>query len=271
MITVLFRDRILTITKNEKIRQNDSRTIVVKFLIENTDELDIFTPHARVNFLMPDNISGKVISLSLSESPDYQGYLTASILISKVLTQQIGELKMWVTFSKFNKEIRRQYYMTTNTISLDILPVAHIYDGIPDVCDRDLVAELQAAIAELQESKADDVELIDGEIWAMSNGEKIGDPVPAGSVCTDPVWEPIVGGSGGEDPDPEPDPEPDPGSELEERLKELEETIKMLQAEKADDVEMIDGEIWAMSDGKPIGDPIPTEDINSDIVWEPIN
>lgn len=263
MITLLYRDKRLIVTKHETIRQNDSRTVILKILVDTLSNYAVFDPHARISFLSPDNITGKICSVTLTKDENYSNYLSATLLLNKTLTQQIGELKVWLTFSAFNTEIQRQYYMTTNSVSLNILPIKHICDCIPDICDRDIIADMQAQIDELKAEKADDVELINGEIWAVSNGEKIGDPVSISSIDNNPEWEPITGSEegGGEDD----------LSYLSKIVEKLQSQVDALQKGKADDVELIDGKIWAMSDGEKIGDPIPAEDIdNDDIIWESI-
>lgn len=262
MITLLYRDKRLAITKYEPVRQNDTRTVILKILVDTMCDSTVYNPHARVNFLSPDNITGKICSVTLTKDSEYSGYLSTTLLLNKTLTQQIGELKIWLTFSAFNTEIHRQYYMTTNSVSLNILPVRHICDTIPDICDTDILAELQAQIDELKSEKADDVELIDGEIWAMANGEPIGDPVTVTDMENDPEWEPIV----------KPDEGGDAIETLTQLVQKLQNQVDNLQKSKADDVELIGDEIWAMSDGKQIGDPISKDDLDTDedIVWEAI-
>ena len=261
MITLLYRDKRLAITKYEPVRQNDTRTVILKILVDTMCDSTVYNPHARVNFLSPDNITGKICSVTLTKDSEYSGYLSTTLLLNKTLTQQIGELKIWLTFSAFNTEIHRQYYMTTNSVSLNILPIRHICDSIPDICDKDILAELQAQIDELKSEKADDVELIDGEIWAMSNGERIGDPVTVADMDNDPEWEPIV----------DPGEGVDDIENLSKLVQKLLTEVNELRELKADDVELVGNEIWAMSNGKKIGDPIPANDIDDDdIVWESI-
>ena len=244
MITLLYRDKRLAITKYEPVRQNDTRTVILKILVDTMCDSTVYNPHARVNFLSPDNITGKICSVTLTKDSEYTGYLSTTLLLNKTLTQQIGELKIWLTFSAFNTELHRQYYMTTNSVSLNILPVRHICDTIPDICDTDIL-----------------VELIDGEIWAMANGEPIGDPVAVTDMENDPEWEPIVDpGEGGDDIE-----------NLSKLVQKLLTEVNELRESKADDVELVGDEIWAMSNGKKIGDPIPANDIDDDdIVWESI-
>lgn len=182
-------NKILTTTIRCPIRQYDKNVDNINFLIVPTYEgFDISSFTVAVKYTLP-NGTKRCELLNLCKDM-YKGYLKYQLTVNTDLTIQHGnvELRLILTKSTSDKEENNDMYkFSTNKVSMFIEPVDcdnstdedddihNIYDKMDTVEIK--LLEIENRINEHQANKADDIEIIDGEIWLMSNGEKIGDPI----------------------------------------------------------------------------------------------
>lgn len=182
-------NKILTTTTRCPIRQYDKNVDNINFLIVPIYEgLDISSFTVTVKYILPNGTKRCEI-LNLNNDL-YKKYLRYQLNVDTDITSQYGTVELRLIFIKADQDENgneNSYKFSTNKVNMFIEPVDcdnstdedddihNIFDKV-DTMEIKLL-EIENRINEYQANKADDIEIIDGEIWLMSNGEKIGDPI----------------------------------------------------------------------------------------------
>lgn len=205
MYTIVMQDnKELLATVKTNIFEKEAKVDTLRFLIPPVyDDYDLSQCTVLIKYVTPDrkNRAEKLIQ----QEELYKGFLDYRLDINTDVTSLPGDVDIRLTFIHVDKssspEIVTQVLHTGN-ITITVEPLKNLYgftcDESLEIIDR-LVGQIDCKIEALNniankydQEKADDIEMIDDEIWAMSNGEKIGDPVKVNSSTDDGgVWEEI--------------------------------------------------------------------------------
>lgn len=179
------KNKYLTITTRCPIREGENAIDNIVFLIApKYEDFDLSTFTLAVKYVLPDKTKRCEI-LTLCDDL-YKGYLKYTWPVYTDITSQTGNVTARVTLLKPETDENGNdisHILNTNQVSIYVEPVFDCNsfdtpgeDNRLDVIDQKIL-ELQKISEEYAKIKADDIEIINGEIWLMSNGEKIGDPI----------------------------------------------------------------------------------------------
>lgn len=177
-------------TTHVPIRQFDSNVDAVNFLVPHSyEDKDLSTFVIVVKYTLPN---GKGRCEVLNRCEDYKGYMHFQLPIDTDFTALYGNVRVRLILLKVMSDDSGNnisYKLHTNNVCVPIEPID---TGNVDIDDEntqldDMTAQILAMqkqideINQNQKQKADDIEIIDGKIWLMSEGVKIGDPISGAS------------------------------------------------------------------------------------------
>lgn len=207
MLTVKMEsDKSLIITVPGTIYEKETNVDMIRFLIPpeyDGMELNQFT--TIIKYTTPDrepHCEKLVLQNEL-----YKGYLDYRLGVNTKITRSPGDVYLRVTFLRLNltdfKKVAEQV-MTTEEIVISVKPLDHLYHyhchggECVDQIYLELNAKLEAAnnmINSINKEKADDIEIIhnaetgEDEIWVVSEGKPIGDPISIPESGGSTTWE----------------------------------------------------------------------------------
>ena len=179
MYTILCKNKNLMITtKTAPIYKNDNRVDVLRFFVQPLyDDLDIsnYTVLAQITFPVE---GGKLEQLTFNEEL-YKGYLVSDYLVTNVLTQNVGNIKISLYIYYYNEETDKYHIMNTNSVSIEILESSYTGENVETEENVDILTQVQSQIADLQSNKLDNFEINteNNTIQFYANGNPIGEPV----------------------------------------------------------------------------------------------
>lgn len=166
----------------------------------------------KIFFLFPEEYNGLVLSdctavlkyvdqgnvphVEVLEKADelYKNKLQYFLPVDSLLTKFSGDIKLRITFTKTDMEVKKQYVLNTGELTISISPLSDYYSYVPDesleIVDQ-MIGKLDAKIAATQaiaeiydKKKADNLSYEDDKLQLLSNGEKIGNAfvISGGSV-----------------------------------------------------------------------------------------
>ncbi|MCI5892081.1 MAG: hypothetical protein MRZ66_01575 [Clostridiales bacterium] len=192
MYTIIMRDdKSLIPTETEPIYQYESNTSTIRLLVPQTiadNPMQEFT--CVFKYELPDGT--KCCDCPVKQSELYSDFLDYRLLVTSRLTKNEGEIKGYLSFLKVVEDTstgsKKPFIIHSSSISIPIHKKKDIftYSSDPNLQAIDnQILKLQELVnvvttynSILESTKADDIELIDGELWLTANGEKIGDPIP---------------------------------------------------------------------------------------------
>lgn len=193
LYTILMnKDKSLVTSINIPIYQRESKTTVIRFLVPleiEENNLENFT--CAFKYVLPDGTKGCVMPIK-QDSLYNDTYLDYRLAITSRMTLKAGTIEGNLSFLKVvsnengAKESLVIHSGNTNIV-IDELKDIFIDDPNLQAIDQKLL-RLESMISDvnsyqdlLNDTKADNIEIIDGEIWLTANGDKIGKPIPYNS------------------------------------------------------------------------------------------
>lgn len=144
-----------------------------------------------LSYTNPGNVPKCVL---LQQSGDCMGYLRYILPVDTGITAIAGKVKMHLTFTKVDLSISTQYIIKSLETEITITALPDYFAFIPDESLEALDqmvglfdAKIQAAnkIAEAySEKKADNIQVENGELSLLANGNKIGSSIPISEIET---------------------------------------------------------------------------------------
>lgn len=188
MYTILMRnDKSLISTHKAKIFEKESNVDMIQFLVPRIyEDNDLTTFVALIKYTTPDG--QKRCEELCPQDQLYKGHIDYRLNVDTDITMKSGNVEIRLTFLKvdrFENGENKSHILYTNIATIPIYPF-EIFDNVDSDNDNinQIISDMSAQIENLsnityglKKNKADDIEIIDGEIWLTANGEKIGDPI----------------------------------------------------------------------------------------------
>lgn len=183
---LMMGDKSLVATIKTTLYQREKLVDKIQFLIPQTyGDMDLSDWTVTLKYLDQVNTAHSEI---LTKDPElYKEHLKYVLPVDTKLTQYAGDIKVRLTLSKVDMEVRTQYVLHSGEATVTIAPLSDYYKFVSDesleFVDQlvgNLEAKLEAAekLAEMYDKeKADNLVYEDNELQLTSNGEKIGDAV----------------------------------------------------------------------------------------------
>lgn len=166
-----------------------------RFLVVPTyGDLDLSKCVMTVKYITPAGIYN--CRMIQPEKELYKGFLDYRMPIDAEITSKVGVLRLrlcWMAVDSTSGIIEKEYCLKSSDYYMEVTPAQMAGEPSSDPTGEITIMKQQLATAvekvemvqnELM-NKADDIEVIDNQIWAMSDGKPVGDPIPlAGS----PAW-----------------------------------------------------------------------------------
>lgn len=190
MYTIVMQDnKDLIATIKTKIYEKETGVDIIRFLIPQMYEnIQLSNLSAILKYQLP-NGTFKAEELQLEEE-FYKNYLDYRIKVTSNLTSEYGTIILRISFIKTEEQVE---VLHTGNIIVNIYQIENEYqfdDGNLEIIDQKIL-ELNEIANKLEMEKADDIEIIDDDLWLTSNGEKIGTPIPSEEFA--PIeWEEII-------------------------------------------------------------------------------
>lgn len=182
-------DKSLIETERVKIYQRETNTTVLRFLIPSEIEGNPMDKFVCVfKFILPGGT--KYCIQPTKQEELYNGFIDLQMPLTSDLTEEYGMIRGNLTFLAVvdgeEGEEQKALAMHSGDVCIKIHKKTDIFAGDPklEALDQrilkleDMLAKVTDASETYDDEKADDIEFIDGEIWLMSHGEKIGSPIP---------------------------------------------------------------------------------------------
>lgn len=184
-----FKNLIVT-TPEIKLLQRESLADKIQFYCPTTYENHNLSEFKLIlSYTTPGNVPKCVL---LQPSGEHMGYLRYILPVDTGITAIAGIVKMRLTFTKVDLSINTQYVIKSLETEITITALPDYFAFIPDESLEALDqmagifdAKIQAAnkIAEsYSEKKADDIQIENGELSLIANGNKIGNPIPISDI-----------------------------------------------------------------------------------------
>lgn len=182
--TILLRkDKSLTKTMFRKICQNEHYADKIQFLVDSdfmSDDITSYVITLFVTLPKPDETTGEDVTncakyLSLDKEL-YKGKYRIELPITITLTENVGDVIMWLQFSKNEEDGSVTLYKTESTF-ISIVPSGQDSDTeLKESESYDVLTQLQQDVNELKENKMDkyyEYDASTGELQLYANGEAI--------------------------------------------------------------------------------------------------
>ncbi len=197
---VLKEDKQLFAWNKSTLIEKETNVDMLRFLIPPMyEDIDVSTCVVVVKYTTPDR-KNRCERLYPQEEL-YKGFVDYRLGVDTDITKVPGDVDLRLTFIRINKDsnsVHEQVLHTKEiTITVNKLKILYGFNSNEslEIIDQ-FIAEQNAKIealnniaTALDNEKADDIEIIDGEIWLTANGDKIGDPIPNGTSGGDNQWD----------------------------------------------------------------------------------
>ncbi len=185
-------DKSLVKTETHPIYQKECNTSVIRFLVPHIVEDNELGDFICVfKYTLPDGT--KCCEMPEKQEALYNdSFLDYRLNVTSNLTVQAGNIEGYLSFLKVVTDEesgeKKSYVIHSGSVVIEVSQRTDIFAYSPDcnlqAIDQKILA-LQSMINDvvkyqdlIESTKADDIEVIDGEVWLTCNGEKIGDPIP---------------------------------------------------------------------------------------------
>lgn len=185
-------DKSLIKTQTIPIYQRECNTSTIRFLVPTMiDNNDMENFVCVFKYTLPDGT--KCCELPAKQEALYEdSFLDYRLNVTSRLTVQSGNIEGYLSFLKVitDEETgeKTSYVIHSNSVIIEVSERVDIFGYSADInlqaIDQKILT-LQSMINDvikyydvLENTKADDIEVINGEIWLTCKGEKIGDPIP---------------------------------------------------------------------------------------------
>lgn len=190
-------DKELVATVKTSIFEKEANTDTLRFLIPPYyGDIDLSKSTVLVKYVTPDRKNRAEQLIPTSKL--YKGYLDYRLNVDTDITSLPGDVDMRLSFIQVDKAEGsglQTEVLHSGNIVITVDPLKNLYgfncDESLEVIDR-MVGQVNSKIealnniaTSLDKEKADDIEMVGDEIWAMSNGEKIGDPIKVEDISSD--------------------------------------------------------------------------------------
>lgn len=186
--TILLRkDKSLTKSTFRSIYQNEHYSDKIQFLIDqdfmsddiSTYTITLFVILPKENKETGEPITNKAKYLTI-DTELYKEKYRIELPITVTLTETVGDVVMWLQFTKENEEGEIDRCLT-DEVTISISPVASVTSiDTTDSESYDVLTKLQEEITELKENKMDkyfNYDASTGELQLYANGEEAGEEV----------------------------------------------------------------------------------------------
>lgn len=187
--TILLRkDKSLTKTTFRNIYQNEHYADKIQILLDtdfipdddiNTYTITLFVTLPKYDELTGESVTHKGKYLTIDEEL-YKDKYRIELPITITLTENVGEVIMWLQFTKEDEDGNFKVRKTDIT-SITIVSSGHTTDSYLDGTEGyDVLEQIQQDIANLKENKLDryyDYNASTGELQLYANGEEAGEEV----------------------------------------------------------------------------------------------
>lgn len=117
--------------------------------------------------------------LTLNNNAYKNDYLEYVLPITTELTKASGEVRLYITMSKFDTVSKRKYISHSSETTIRILPVENYFTDDSSFQSIDnKIFELKQLAEKINTTKADNIVREDNDVYLTANGEKIGNSVP---------------------------------------------------------------------------------------------
>lgn len=182
---VMTENKNLIHTIKSRIICGETNSDTIRFLVPATYEgKDLSTFVAAIKFKLPTG--DNVCEVLTAQEELYNGYLDYRLPVTSKLTVVVGKVDFCLEFIKSEDEDPIKLFSKYS--SLLIVP-HNTYRCDGQVADI-RIDRLERIISDIQTTKADDIEVIGDEIWLVSDGKPIGDPIEVSST-SDLEWKTI--------------------------------------------------------------------------------
>lgn len=184
-------DKSLIATQRTILHQRETNVDTIRFLIPPMyEDFNIADFTAVVKYVTPDN-QAHCEQIYLEELP-YKNYLDYRLGIDTDITAMAGKTELHLTFLKVYQDedgISKEHVLHSGNTYIEVNPVKELIfvpDKSLEVIDQiiltmdDKINQLNSIAETLKKQKADDIEIIDGEIWLVSTNPETGEKIPIG-------------------------------------------------------------------------------------------
>lgn len=137
-----------------------------------------------LKYVNPANVS-KIEILTLNNA-EYKGsYLEYVLPVTTSLTQFAGNITLHLTMLYTDAEQNQSHVGNSGEITISITPVNEYFTdkNSLEVIDRQIL-QLQEISTIYESSKADDIELLNGELYLKSGNKKVGTSIPIDDIIS---------------------------------------------------------------------------------------
>lgn len=164
------------------IYKNEQRATVLRILIPSLEQVDLKECTVAVIYITPDD--NRVCKIITPEENLYKGKLDYRFELTKDITAISGIYTFHLKILKQSELPENEISITTSNCTFEVIDNYGPSDSKdPNVLAKriDILENELEKVKTENAGKGDDIEIIDGEIWLMSGGKKIGDPIPGSS------------------------------------------------------------------------------------------
>lgn len=165
-------------TPNSLIYQGENLVDNFHLLLPKTyKEIDLETYTIALKYVSSVNTS-KYEILTLHNNAYKNDYLEYVLPITTELTKASGEVRLYITMSKFDTVSKRKYISHSSETTIRILPVENYFTDDSSFQSIDnKIFELKQLAEKINTTKADNIVREDNDVYLTANGKKIGDSV----------------------------------------------------------------------------------------------
>ena len=165
-------------TPNSLIYQGENLVDNFHLLLPKTyKEIDLETYTIALKYVSSENTS-KYEILTLHNNAYKNDYLEYVLPITTELTKASGEVRLYITMSKFDTVSKRKYISQSSETTIRILPVENYFTDDSSFQSIDnKIFELKQLAEKINTTKADNIVREDNDVYLTANGKKIGDSV----------------------------------------------------------------------------------------------
>lgn len=185
--TILLRkDKSLTKSTFRKIYQNEHYADKIQFLLDKDFMDDDITSYTitlfvilpKVDEVTDESVTNKAKYVTLDEEL-YKDKYRIELPITITLTENVGEVVMWLQFTKENEEGEIDRHLT-DKVSIFISSSSSTDEELKDSQSYDVLTQLQEEVVKLKENKMDkyyEYDTSTGELQFYANEEEAGDGI----------------------------------------------------------------------------------------------
>lgn len=137
-----------------------------------------------LKYVNPANVS-KIEILTLNNAQYKGSYLEYVLPVTTNLTQFAGNITLHLTMLYMDAEQNQSHVGNSGEITISITPVNDYFTdkNSLEAIDRQIL-QLQEISTTYESSKADDIELLNGELYLKSGNKKVGTSIPVDDIIS---------------------------------------------------------------------------------------